>query len=93
MCGQALQPVLHICQVDVTSAVPPRVSDLMCEHGTSRLLTKVNQEVIIKLHSTILGVNIDHEHHGALVTHLRVELFVPGGEQGGGHIQPLPVQA
>ena len=27
-----------------------------------------------------------------LVAHVRVELLVPGGEQGGGDIQPLSIQ-
>merc|ERR1719348_2334572 len=88
-----LSPVFHISHIDVASAVSTRVPDLMGQNWTLGLLTKVYQEIIIKLHPTILSINIDHEHHGALVAHLRVELLVPGGEQGGGHVQPLPIQA
>merc|ERR1719308_210660 len=84
---------LHVCNIYVTGAVSTRIPDLMGQHRTTGLSSKINHEVRIKLHSPINSVNINDEHHGALVAHLWVELLVPGGEEGGGHIQPLAIQA
>ena len=64
----------------------------MGKHGTVGLSAKVNQEIVIELHSSIFGVNINDEHHGALVAHLWVELLVPGSEERCGDVEPLAVQ-
>merc|ERR1719228_2036656 len=87
-----LNSILHTSHIDVASAVATRVADLVSENRTIRLFSEVDQEIILKLHPTVLSIHVDDKHHGALVAHLRVELLVPGGEEGGGHVQPLPVQ-
>ena len=80
----------------------------MSQDRTVRLLTKVNTELVVELHAAILSVAVDHQHHRAFlkydsshdlrtgisthVTHVGVELLVPGGEQRRGHVQSLPVK-
>merc|ERR1719510_2379868 len=83
---------LHVSHVDVTGAVSSRISDLMSKDRTPGLVSKVNTEVVVELHSTILGVHVDHQHHRAFVAHVRVELFVPGREERGGHVKSLSVK-
>ena len=59
--------------------------------------SKVNTEVVIELHATILGVAVNHQHHrpflemqiclvvrallNTYVEHVGVKLLVPGGEE------------
>merc|ERR1719369_1023527 len=83
----------HLSQVDVACTVSTRISHLVGKDRTVRLCTKINKKIIVQLQSSIFSVYIYNEHHGALITHLGVELLVPGGEQGGGHVQPLTIQA
>ena len=54
---------VHVCYIDVASAVTAWVSDLVSQNWTIWLGPKVHTELIVKLHSTILGVYVYHQHH------------------------------
>jgi len=64
----------------------------MSKHGSIRFSAKVNQKVVVELHSTILCVDINNEHHGTLVAHFWVELLVPWRKQGSGDHKPFSIQ-
>ena len=62
-----LGPVLHVRHVDVAGAVSSRIPDLMSQDRTARLGPEVDTEVVVELHTTILGVHVNHQHHRAFL--------------------------
>ena len=90
MCWLALSH--DFSQPDVGAAVSTRVSDFVGQHWTIWLCPKVHIEIGIDLQAPLDVVHVDLQEIGAMLSHARVELLVPGCEQGVGDIQALPVQ-
>ena len=39
----------------------------MTTDWAARLVSEVHQEVVVELHAAVLGVHVDHHHHGAVL--------------------------
>src|SRR5687768_16661869 len=76
----------------IRGAVAPRVARLVAAGGAVRLASEVDEEIRVDRHAAVLGVAIDHHHASAVVPDIRIELVVPGREQGGGDVEPLAVE-
>lgn len=57
------------------------------------LRPKVDEEVRVDLEAAIHVVHVNLKQVAALISHVGVELLVPGAEKGVGHIQPLAIQS